>query len=174
MWTTAAIAEFTGRGSSSGGADSSCSVPDAFLPSAAARELFSGIWTEGSLRRWCYVFHMCGAPSRRSVLSLVAASGVAGMAGRSDGVGSEKPAHTVSVYLHNRDAVRDVTITVEGNDGTVAFERDYALSDDNEAHEDATFPGVDRSGYRRRDCRWDTVRTAVAGHTVSERELGRQ
>ncbi|MFB1065188.1 hypothetical protein [Natrinema sp. H-ect4] len=55
-------------------------------------------------------------------------------------ISAEKPAHTVSVYLHNRNAVRDVTVTIKEDDGAVVFERDYSLSDDNEAHEDATFP----------------------------------
>ncbi|WP_141551711.1 hypothetical protein [Natrinema sp. CBA1119] len=55
-------------------------------------------------------------------------------------ISAEIPAHTVSVYLHNRNAVRDVTVTIKEDDGAVVFERDYSLSDDNEAHEDATFP----------------------------------
>ncbi|QLG47642.1 hypothetical protein [Natrinema halophilum] len=83
---------------------------------------------------------MTGGPSRRTILGMIAASGIGGLAGCSYASATGKPAHTVSVYLGNRDAVRDVTVTVEAKDGTVVFERSYALSDDNEAHEDATFP----------------------------------
>jgi hypothetical protein len=46
----------------------------------------------------------------------------------------------VTVYLAEREATRDVTVRVENDDGETLFEREYALSDDNEAHEDATFP----------------------------------
>ena len=53
---------------------------------------------------------------------------------------STKLAHTVTVYLGDREATRDVSVTVESADGDTLFERDYTLSDDNEAHEDATFP----------------------------------
>jgi len=74
------------------------------------------------------------------VLGLLAAGGVGGIAGCAEVLASEEPAHTVSVYLGDRDATRDVTVVVEDADGSVLFERDYALSDENEAHEDATFP----------------------------------
>lgn len=50
------------------------------------------------------------------------------------------PAHTVSVYLADREATRDVAVTVATSDGTTIFEREYQLSDGNEADEDATFP----------------------------------
>ncbi len=56
---------------------------------------------------------MSGMPSRRTILSLITVSGIGGIAGCSDVINSEKPAHTVSVYLHNRNAVRDVTVTVK-------------------------------------------------------------
>ncbi len=83
---------------------------------------------------------MFNIPSRRTVLRLLAVSGLGGLAGCGDANASGKPAHTVSVYLGDRDAVRNVTVTVEEGDGTGVFERSYSLSDDNEAHEDATFP----------------------------------
>jgi hypothetical protein len=44
------------------------------------------------------------------------------------------------VYLGDRDATRNVTVTVEDGSGDTLFERDYRLSDGNEADEDATFP----------------------------------
>lgn len=53
---------------------------------------------------------------------------------------STRPAHTVSVYLGDRDATRDVRVTITDDAGDVLFERDYRLSDGNEADEDATFP----------------------------------
>lgn len=53
---------------------------------------------------------------------------------------STQPARTVSVYLGNRDATRNVTVSVENENGEVLFEREYSLSDSNEADEDATFP----------------------------------
>ncbi|WP_254532137.1 hypothetical protein [Natrinema gelatinilyticum] len=83
---------------------------------------------------------MSRAPSRRTVLGLIAAGGIGGLAGCSAVNASGKPAHTVSVYLSDREVARETTVTVEAEDGTVVFEREYTLSDDNEAHEDATFP----------------------------------
>lgn len=49
-------------------------------------------------------------------------------------------AHTVSVYLSERDETHDVTVLIENEQGEPLFERAYRLSDANEAHEDATFP----------------------------------
>jgi hypothetical protein len=57
-----------------------------------------------------------------------------------DSTASTSPAHTVSVYLGEREQTLDVAVTVRGGDDAVLFERTYALSDDNEADEDATFP----------------------------------
>ncbi|WP_202614512.1 hypothetical protein [Halostella litorea] len=82
---------------------------------------------------------MVPSPSRRSMLGLLAAAGV-GLAGCADALAADDAAHTVSVYLGDRDAGRDVTVAVAADDGTVLFEREYRLSDANEAHEDATFP----------------------------------
>ncbi len=53
---------------------------------------------------------------------------------------AEKPAHTVSVYLTDAETPHDVTVTVEAENGDAVFERTYALSERNEADEDATFP----------------------------------
>lgn len=78
--------------------------------------------------------------SRRTVLSLLSTSVIGGFAGCSDVRASGKPAHTVSVYLGDRKTTHDLTVTINEDDGTVVFERTYSLSDDNEAHEDATFP----------------------------------
>lgn len=52
----------------------------------------------------------------------------------------QQPAHTVTVYLSEREATRDVTVTVENESGEILFNKEYALSDSNEADEDATFP----------------------------------
>ena len=49
-------------------------------------------------------------------------------------------AHTVSVYLSERDETHNVTVLVENEQQEPLFEREYRLSDANEAHEDATFP----------------------------------
>jgi len=97
---------------------------------------------------------MADEPSRRTFLGAITAGGIAALAGCNSMLGaqdttdnSESPtdapknaAHTVSVYLAEREATRDVTVVVEESDGTVVFEREYALSDGNESHEDATFP----------------------------------
>ncbi len=112
------------------------------------------------IRRCSGASNVSNVPSRRTFLGLIAASGVGSLAGCSnvldsgnapgdsttstDGStptdGSGKPAHTVTVYLVDEEVPRDVTVTVEESDGTVVFERSYALSEDNESHEDATFP----------------------------------
>ena len=46
----------------------------------------------------------------------------------------------MSVYLGDREATRDVTVSITDETGEVVFERDYRLDDANEADEDATFP----------------------------------
>ena len=65
---------------------------------------------------------------------------VTGLAGCSGITDSEQPAHTISVYLGNRTETYDVTVTVEDAEGSSLFDKQYRLSNDNEAHEDATFP----------------------------------
>lgn len=52
---------------------------------------------------------------------------------------SPTPAHWVTVYLGEREETHDVTVTVKDESGDVLFERDYHLSDSNEADEDAPF-----------------------------------
>jgi hypothetical protein len=47
------------------------------------------------------------------------------------------------VYLADRDLTREVTVTVDADDGTSLFEKEYSLSNSNEADEDATFPASD-------------------------------
>jgi hypothetical protein len=94
--------------------------------------------------------------NRRTLLasvSTVAASLVAGCGSRSadeqthtdrgtpaDSTASRSLAHTVSVYLGEREEAHDVTVTVRDGDDAVLFERTYVLSDEDEADEDATFP----------------------------------
>lgn len=53
---------------------------------------------------------------------------------------SRTPAHWVTVYLGERDETHDVTVTITNESGDTLFEKDYQLSDDNEADEDAPFP----------------------------------
>ena len=80
--------------------------------------------------------------NRRTVLASASAA-LAAVSGCTALESSPRPAHTVSVYLVDREATRDVTVTVEDDGGAVLFEREYRLSDDNEADEDATFPASD-------------------------------
>ena len=57
-----------------------------------------------------------------------------------NGDSQTQPAHTVTVYLGEREATRNVTVTVENENGESLFNKEYSLSDSNEADEDATFP----------------------------------
>lgn len=50
------------------------------------------------------------------------------------------PAHWVTVYLGDRTERHDVTVTITNGPGETLFEREYHLSDSNEAIEDAPFP----------------------------------
>ncbi|WP_336037309.1 hypothetical protein [Halobacterium yunchengense] len=45
-------------------------------------------------------------------------------------------------YLSEREETHDVTVTITNDGGDVLFEREYRLSDSNEADEDATFPAA--------------------------------
>jgi len=54
---------------------------------------------------------------------------------------SSPPAHWVTVYLGEREETHDVTVTVEDESGERLFEKEYRLSDSNEADEDAPFDG---------------------------------
>lgn len=53
---------------------------------------------------------------------------------------SPTPAHWVSVYLGERDETHDVTVTVTNDSSEVIFEKDYRLSESNEADENVPFP----------------------------------
>lgn len=80
---------------------------------------------------------------RREFLGALGAVSAGGLTGCSSLIGSddsEERAHTVSVYLSDRELTREVTVTVDNEDGTSLFENEYTLSDSNEADEDATFP----------------------------------
>jgi hypothetical protein len=52
---------------------------------------------------------------------------------------SPTPAHWVTVYLGEREETHNVTITVTNEDEAVLFEKEYQLSESNEADEDAPF-----------------------------------
>ncbi len=69
-----------------------------------------------------------------SCVSLVAASGCAALDSEST------PAHWVTVYLGDRAKTHEVSVTVTNNSGDTLFEKEYTLSDSNEADEDAPFP----------------------------------
>ncbi|MDS0475561.1 hypothetical protein [Natrinema sp. 1APR25-10V2] len=44
------------------------------------------------------------------------------------------------MYLGDRDETHDVTVEITNQDSDILFEKEYQLSDSNEADEDATFP----------------------------------
>jgi hypothetical protein len=44
------------------------------------------------------------------------------------------------MYLGDRGETHNVTVTITNQDGDTVFEKEYQLSDSNEADEDATFP----------------------------------
>ncbi len=77
--------------------------------------------------------------NRRAV---VAGTGtmLVGLAGCTSNTSSASLAHTISVYLSDRDETHDVSVLVENGQQEGLFQREYQLSDANEAHEDATFP----------------------------------
>jgi len=83
--------------------------------------------------------------SRRAVLSgtgavLSAVSGCAASGSSLNSSGKESDPHWVKMYLGDRDETHDVTVKITNQDGDVLFEKEYQLSDSNEADEDATFP----------------------------------
>jgi hypothetical protein len=83
---------------------------------------------------------------RREFLGAVGAVSAVGLAGCSSVIGSDdsaERAHTVSVYLGDRELTREVTVTVTSEGGSTLFENEYTLSNSNEADEDATFPASD-------------------------------
>lgn len=77
---------------------------------------------------------------RRTFLASSAALVAVAAGGCSALTDSGRPAHTVSVYLGNPDATREVTVTITDESGEVVFDREYSLSEENEAVEDDTFP----------------------------------
>jgi hypothetical protein len=76
---------------------------------------------------------------RRHLLHVAVAAGI-GSAGCSSSLSSDTPAHTVSVYHVDHDVTREVTVEVQNDAGETLFEQSYALSESNQADEDATFP----------------------------------
>jgi hypothetical protein len=62
----------------------------------------------------------------------------------------------VTVYLGEREETHDVTVTVTDGEGEVLFERNYQLSDANEADEHAPFPESSEP---------ETIEVTVDGHT---------
>lgn len=82
---------------------------------------------------------------RRALLAgtgavLAPLSGCAALGSSSKQSTGESAPHWVKLYLGDRDETHDVTVTITNDGGDVLFEKEYQLSDSNEADEDATFP----------------------------------
>ena len=77
--------------------------------------------------------------NRRAFLASAGAA-LAGAGGCTVPGTAPRSAHWVSVYLGEREETHDVTVTVTDGSGTDLFEKEYQLSDENEADEDAPFP----------------------------------
>jgi len=77
--------------------------------------------------------------NRRSLLASTSAALVAA-AGCSAAESSPQLAHWVTVYLGERDETHDVSVAVTDDGGETVLEKEYSLSDDNEADEHAPFP----------------------------------
>ena len=78
--------------------------------------------------------------TRRAFVTGTSAA-LAAVAGCSGVDSASTPAHWVSVYLGERDETHEVIAAVDDGDGARLFEKQYRLSDENEADEHATFPG---------------------------------
>ncbi|MFB6074908.1 MAG: hypothetical protein ABEJ89_07845 [Haloarculaceae archaeon] len=77
--------------------------------------------------------------SRRALLAS-ASTALLALGGCSSPGSSAAPAHWVTVYLGEREETHDVSVAVTDADGNALFEREYRLSDANEADEHAPFP----------------------------------
>jgi len=84
-------------------------------------------------------FHWMPSIHRRSLLA-GAGTALVGLSGCVAQSSSPTPAHWVTVYLADREQTYDVSVTVRDASGDSVFEKDYALSDSNEADEHAPFP----------------------------------
>jgi hypothetical protein len=93
---------------------------------------------------------------QRRAFLLGSAGALAALSGCSAPVPELQPAHWVTVYLGDREETHDVTVAVTDGDGDALFERDYRLSDANEADEHAPFPESSEP---------ETVRVTVDGHS---------
>lgn len=83
--------------------------------------------------------------SRRALLAstgavLSAVSGCTALGSSTNSSEEESDPHWVKMYLGDRDETHQVTVTITNKIGDVLFEKEYQLSDSNEADEDATFP----------------------------------
>jgi len=78
--------------------------------------------------------------NRRSFLASSTAALVA--AGGCNALPESPPAlaHWVTVYLGDREETHEVTVTVTDEADETVFEKEYSLSDDNEADKHAPFP----------------------------------
>ena len=83
--------------------------------------------------------------SRRALLAgsgavLTSLNGCAALGSSPNQHEEESDPHWVKMYLGDRDETHHVTVTITNEGGDVLFEKEYQLSDSNEADEDATFP----------------------------------
>jgi len=75
-----------------------------------------------------------------STAALIATSGCTALGLSPNSNRGESDPHWVTMYLGDRDETHDVTVTITNPEGDIVFEKDYQLSDSNEADEAATFP----------------------------------
>mgnify|MGYP006281934163 FL=1 len=83
--------------------------------------------------------------NRRALLTgtaavLTAVSGCAGLRSSPNSTEEAPDPHWVYMYLTDREETHHVVVTITNQGGDVLFEKEYELSDRNEADEDATFP----------------------------------
>ncbi len=83
--------------------------------------------------------------SRRALLAgtsavLTAISGCTALESSLNSSEGEPYPHWVKMYLGDRDETHHVTVTITNKGGDVLFEKEYQLSDSNEADENSTFP----------------------------------
>lgn len=83
--------------------------------------------------------------SRRALLTgmagaLAAVSGCTAFRSSPNPSEEESAPHWVTMYLGDREETHQVSVTISNEGGDVLFEKEYQLSDSNEADEDATFP----------------------------------
>jgi hypothetical protein len=79
---------------------------------------------------------------RRKLLAGVGTAIAGGLAGCGSNVTAAEPAHTVSLYLHDSETARTVSVRIIDDAGTTVFETERTLSARNEADENVPFPAT--------------------------------